>query len=349
MLAGLSGATRLVTLVCIAITLGCGGGTTEPPAGGTTTPPPPSSTIPPGPYTPGLSYTGRNGYIEYLAGNAPIIYTAPHGGDRTPDEIPDRTANRCGGSATTATDLNTRELVLAMRQRHFARFGTYPHVVINHLARRRLDANRTEMEAACGHAAALVALTEWHTFIDIAKTAVLQASGRGWYMDMHGHAHAKQRLELGYLLTGAQLGLFDDALDANRAFQDTSSMRTVSEAASISFSALLRGPSSLGTLYASNGFPSIPSAADPSPAGDDYFTGGDNTRRHTCGAEAVVFGGVTSGNVCGVQIEANFTGVRDTPANRERFGDVTATVLRQYLSIHWGVSLSATPIGSSAR
>ena len=43
-------------------------------------------------------------------------------------------------------------------------------------------------------------------------------------------------------------------------------------------------------------------------------------------------------NVSGVQIESNFTGVRDTPANRDRFGDVTAIVLERYLSEHWGLA-----------
>jgi hypothetical protein len=294
--------------------------------------------MPPGPYVAGKSYTGRNGYIEYLAGNAPVIYTAPHGGDLLPAEIPDRTATRCGGSATTTTDLNTEDLVRAMQQRHFARYGTYPHIIINHLARRKLDANRLEPEAACGNAAAAIALVEWHAFIDSAKAAVLRTSPRGWYMDMHGHGHAKQRLELGYLLTNGQLGLSDALLDANRAFQDTASMRTVSEASPLTFSALLRGATSLGSLYAANGFPAIPSASDRSPGSDDYLSGGDDTRRHSCGAEASALGGVTAGQICGVQIEANFTGVRDTPANRDRFGDATATVLGQFLSMHWGLS-----------
>ena len=228
-----------------------------------------------------------------------------------------------------------------MQQRHFARYGTYPHVIINHLARRKLDANRLETEAACGDPTARRALNEFHAFIDAAKTTVRQASGRGWYMDIHGHGHAKQRLELGYLLTGAQLSLSDATLDANRAFQDTASMRTVSEGAPISFSALLRGSASLGTLYAANGFPSVPSASDPSPGTDEYFSGGDNTRRHGCGAEASALGGQTGGQICGVQIEANFAGVRDTPANRDRFGDATATVLGQYLSAHWGLVLGS--------
>ncbi|MEO7360817.1 MAG: hypothetical protein ABI120_10830, partial [Gemmatimonadaceae bacterium] len=157
----------------------------------------PRLAIPAGPYIAGQSYFGRNGYVEYIAGNAPVIYTAPHGGSLTPAEIPDRTATACGGSATTTTDTNTDELVRAMQQRHFARFGNYPHIVIVHLSRKKLDANRTIDEAACGDAEAITAFNEWHEFIDAAKNAVLASSGKGWNMDMHGHGHTIQRLELG--------------------------------------------------------------------------------------------------------------------------------------------------------
>ena len=80
------------------------------------------------------------------------------------------------------------------------------------------------------------------------------------------------------------------------------------------------------------------SSSDPGPGSDEYFTGGDNTRRHACGAEALALGGVTGGNICGVQIEANFTGVRDTPANRDRFADITAVVVGQYLAAHWSLT-----------
>jgi hypothetical protein len=326
----------------LVVVVGCSG-ITDPPSRVARVPGAPAFAVPPGPYTPGQSYFGRNNYIEYVAGNAPVIYSAPHGGALTPSEIPDRTAGNCGGDATTSTDLNTIELVRAMQARHLARFGTYPHLIINHLARRKLDANRTALEAACGDAEALIALGEWHDFIDAAKATVLQASGRGWYMDMHGHGHSIQRLELGYLLTGAQLDLSSASLDANAAYEDTASMRTISESSPLSFSALLRGPSSLGTLYANNGFPSVPSSSMPGPSGDSYFSGGDNTRRHTCGAEANAFGGTTAGNICGVQIEANYTGVRDNATNRDRFGDATAIVLEQYLSTHWGLTLGSGP------
>jgi hypothetical protein len=295
------------------------------------------------PYTPGQSYFGRNRYVEYVAGNAPVILSAPHGGDLTPDEIPDRTAGSCGGTATVGRDLNTRELALAMQRRYFARFGSYPHVVINHLHRGKLDANRELLEAACGDAEARVAWTEFHTFLAAARDAVVRATGRGWYMDMHGHGHPFQRLELGYLLRDDQLDLSDARLDAGRAFEDTSSIRTMSaHATGLSFSALLRGANSLGTLYASNGFPAVPSSTYPSAAeGEAYFSGGYNTARHTCGVEAGPLGGSPRGAICGVQIEANYNGVRDTPANMDRFGDATAAVLDRYLTLHWGLDLDA--------
>ena len=290
---------------------------------------------------PGRSYFSSNGYIEYVAGNAPIILTAPHGGNVAPASIPDRTDARCGGSATTVTDLNTIDLIRAMQASYHARFGQYPHVVITHLARRKLDANRTPPEAACGNTEAELAYRQWHTFIDAAKRTVLKSSGKGWYMDMHGHGHAVQRLELGYLVDGSKLDASDAVLNATRAYADTSSVRTLTRSTTASFAALVRGPDALGTLYAGAGFPAVPSAPDPGPKGAAYFNGGDNTRRHSCGAEATSLGGVTEGNICGVQIETNFTGVRDNAANRQRFGDVSAAVLERFLAAHWGLRLSA--------
>lgn len=303
----------------------------------------PALAIPPGPYVPGQSYFGRNGYVEYLAGNAPLILSVPHGGNLIPAEIPDRTAAACGGAADRATDSYARELARAMQQRYFARFGTYPHVVLVHLRRTKLDANRPILEAACGDAEAEIAFHEWHDFIATAKAAVLATTGKGWYMDVHGHTHAVDRLELGYLLDAKRLALSDATLDATVAYEDTASMRTMSVYSPSSFSALLRGSKSLGTLYAENGFPAVPSASDPSPGTTEFFSGGYNTERHACGAEAALHGGTPGGDICGVQLEANYVGVRDTPANRERFADVTVTVLEEYLWLHWGLRLGVAP------
>ncbi|WP_310568872.1 hypothetical protein [Gemmatimonas sp.] len=305
-----------------------------------TTPPVVPTPVPPVSYVAGQSYFGRNGYVEYIAGNTPVILTAPHGGTLSPSSIPDRTASACGGTATTVTDANTLELVRTMQTRYAARFGTYPHVIISHLARRKLDPNRLQPEAGCGNTEAATALGEWHRYIDLAKSAVLTAHGKGWYMDIHGHGHAVQRLELGYLVTGTQLDGTDAALDASSALENSASILTLSQSSPLPFSALLRGPTSLGSLYAGLGFPAVPSSSDPRPNGAEYFNGGDNTRRHSCGSAAGPLGGTTGGLICGVQIEANFVGVRDNAANRERFADVTAQVLEQYLRVHWGLLLA---------
>lgn len=48
-------------------------------------------------------------------------------------------------------------------------------------------------------------------------------------MDMHGHGHSIQRLELGYLLSATRVNLSDASLDANIAYQDTSGVKTLSE------------------------------------------------------------------------------------------------------------------------
>lgn len=300
------------------------------------TPLPPATPV----YIAGQSYFGQNNYIEYIAGNAPIILTASHGGTATPTTIPDRTASACGGEAITGTDLNTRELTRAMQQQYFARFGKYPHVILANIARRKVDLNRRPLLATCGNAEADKAYAEWHQFIDLAKQATLAEYGKGFYLDIHGHGHVIPRIEIGYLLTSGELDLSSAALDATRSYEDDASIQTISRSSTLSFSALLRGANSLGTLYSINGIPAIPSSNDPAPRGTEYFNGGDNTRRHTCSAEATSYGGVTGGNICGVQIEAHFTGIRDTAGSRDNFGRITAIVLEQYLQMHWNLRLA---------
>ncbi|MGB8168224.1 MAG: hypothetical protein WCF18_12075, partial [Chthoniobacteraceae bacterium] len=41
-------------------------------------------------FTPGKSYFGQDNYIEYIAGDLPLIISSPHGGREKPDEFPDR-------------------------------------------------------------------------------------------------------------------------------------------------------------------------------------------------------------------------------------------------------------------
>ncbi|MFO7893083.1 MAG: Ig-like domain-containing protein [Longimicrobiales bacterium] len=282
-------------------------------------------------YEPGRTYTGRADYIEYTPGTLPIILSAGHGGDREPDEIPDRTRG------TTITDLYTMELTRAVEEALIARTGGQPHVITSRLDRAKLDPNREIVEAAQGNPYAELAWEEYHGYIDDAAELVTVDHGAGLYLDMHGHGHEILRLELGYLLSGAALGLSDAQLDS-RGYADDSSIAALAAAVDVSFSALLRGEMSLGALLSDRGVRAVPSDEEPAPDGDPYFTGGYSTRRH---------GSWNGGTVSGIQIEHHRVGLRDTQANREAYAAVLAEVLEVYLAEHYGLEITSQSVPAS--
>ena len=269
-------------------------------------------------FVPGRSYFGRNHYIEYIAGNSPYIVSAPHGGSLTPSEIPDRT------SGETVTDSNVDELARAISAAVFAREGKYPHVIICHLKRTKLDANRDLFEAAEPNSYATQAWKEFQSFIDTAKQTVIREFGKGFYVDIHGHGHTIQRLELGYLLSSTSLALSDNVLDGGM-YGNSSSIRSLIPSSGIPFSQLLRGPNSFGSMFESRGFPAVPSATQPNPGSALYFSGGYNTARH---------GSSAGGQISGVQIECNYINVRDTESSYRRFAGSFAEAIDYYTGLH---------------
>jgi hypothetical protein len=280
-------------------------------------------------FLPGKSYFGRNNYIEYMAGNLPLIISVPHGGALTPSEIPDRT---CGDE--TVTDSYTINLAREISSAVFNLTGCYPHIVINNLKRTKLDANRDNTEAACGNEFADKAWTEFHTYLDSASAIVTRKSGKGLYIDLHGHGHAIQRLELGYLLTATQLAYSDDALNT-ATYTNISSIRKLigSNILNLNYAALLRGGFSLGTMFSTKGFPSVPSIDDRFPlTGQSYFSGGYNTERH---------GSKTTGTIDGIQIECN-QDVRFNELARQDFAAKSAVVFLDYLIKHYFPKLPET-------
>jgi hypothetical protein len=83
----------------------------------------------------------------------------------------------------------------------------------------------------------------------------------------------------------------------------------------------------LGTLLENEGYPSVPSMQQPFPKlGDAYFNGGYITARH---------GSRDSTALDAIQIECNFTGVRDNYTNRRNFSLKLANVVKQYLGKHY--------------
>ena len=300
-------------MVLCVLVLGCGDST------GTGTDTDPDTTT----FLPGEVYFGTQQYIEYQAGDLPIVLVAPHGGDLTPASIPDRT------SGVTTRDRNTQEVARGFAATLFDRTGHRPHIVINRLHRIKLDANRDIGEAAQGNASAETAWREFHEFIEAAKDAVVDDFGRGLYIDLHGHGHVIQRLELGYLLSAADLERSDALLDdANLVAK--SSIRALVGQSSAGFVALVRGAASMGGLLEPLGFPTVPSPTQPDPGGEPYFTGGYNTARH---------GSRDGGAISAMQIEMHFVGARDTEASRTAFAAALAEALEVYMATHFQVDL----------
>ncbi|HRF41564.1 MAG TPA: T9SS type A sorting domain-containing protein [Saprospiraceae bacterium] len=275
-------------------------------------------------YLPGQTYYGLNQYIEYRPGTLPIIITAPHGGYLQPSEIPDRNCTDCVTVMDAFTEELSREIADAIAQR----MGCRPHLIINRLHRRKLDANRDLAIAANGNPLAETAWFDFHRFIQAAKDSSAVHFGRGLLLDMHGHGHSVQRLELGYLLYGSELRMSDAVLNTTE-FINYSSIRGLvqNNLQNQTHAQLLRGASALGTIYENQFFRAVPSLPDPFPlVGQDYFSGGYNTERH---------GSIEGGPIDAIQIECNFSGVRDTPAHRSAFAQATAEALEQYLQTHY--------------
>jgi hypothetical protein len=281
------------------------------------------------PYIPGQTYFGRSNYIEYIAGDMPFILSAPHGGAIKPAELPNRTTNAPYTNSVFTTDANTTNLANEVRKAMTNRFGHQPHVIICHLDRDKIDCNREIGEGAQGNVLTEISWNDFQNFISAARQTVSNQFGKGFYIDLHGHGHTNQQLEIGYLLTSSELNHTDNTLNTSNYAAQTS-IRELDQRSPSTFAQLLRGTDSLGGLMAGRGFPSVPSPTKPDPDGDPYFNGGYNT---------LVHGSISNGTISSLQIECNFTNVRDSAVNRTMFATNLAGALDTYFSNHFAMNL----------
>jgi len=152
---------------------------------------------------------GTNNYISYQKGTLPIVISVPHGGQLTPNTIPDRTCN----SPTLVTDSMTIELAREISNSLFQLTGCYPYIIYCHLRRTKIDCNRDLSEGACGNSEATTAWNEFHNFTQTAiNSAKNNYTDKAFYIDLHGHGHTIQRLEFGYILTDEDYELNDAIL-----------------------------------------------------------------------------------------------------------------------------------------
>lgn len=272
-------------------------------------------------YEVGTSYFSANDYIEYLPGNLPIILSAAHGGDLKPSNIPDRNCSGC----VYVKDSFTQELTREVADNIASRTGCYPHVVINRLHRTKLDANRAVGEAADGDPLGEAAWNAYHNFIEIAQDSIVDNFQRGLFLDIHGHGHTIQRLELGYLLSKSDLQLGDEELAAGN-FVNKCSIKNLADdnLMNLDFVELIRGENSFGSLMSTLGYDAVPSTDDLFALDSEaYFSGGYSTAQ---------YGSRDNGPTDAIQIECN-QDVRFLEQERKQFADsLTLAILEFYLT-----------------
>ncbi len=274
-------------------------------------------------YIPGQSYFSEEEHVEYIHGNLPIILSSPHGGEKRPDEIPDRSCNGC----VTINDTNTQELTKEITAAIFEKTSCYPYVIINRLHRSKLDANREIIEAADGNEKAEAAWTFYHDHITSSRQIVTETHTKGLFLDIHGHGHEIQRLELGYLLSKSDLQENDNFLNEEATISKSSIKNLVENNLGIHTHAeLIRGENSFGQLIEQKEVNAVPSLNDPFPMDDEsYFTGGYNTR---------TYGSRDGGSIDGIQIECH-QDVRFEDIPRKEFADSLALVIIDFLETHY--------------
>ncbi|WP_395750419.1 hypothetical protein [Prosthecobacter sp.] len=264
-------------------------------------------------------------YIEVRTGTLPIVLTVPHGGTLKPESL---LARRYG---VTGIDSNTIPLSEMIIEELAARYGGKPHVIISRLSRSKLDPNRDLEEAAQGDPTAIAAWHRFHDSTQKACNAVMKKSGMGLLLDIHGHRHLDQRVELGYLVKAEVLKHSDAELNADAALIASTSIRDLDKRSPQSFAQLLRGPQSLGALLEFRGFRCMPSGSKSNPAFlAGYFSGAYDVTAH---------GSSKSGTVSAIQVECPWNNVRDTPENQRRFAIALADSLGVYFEVHFGRKL----------
>ncbi len=207
------------------------------------------------------------GYVWIEEGELPLVLSAPHGGGRKPEQAPDRT------EGVLKRDTSTLELCRELADRIERDLGARPFVVASELHRIKLDPNRSIEEAAQGGELAEAVWREYHHALEQAGVAAREiGGGRALLVDLHGHAHAANWVELGYALNARQLALDDRELAAETWFGEQ-----------LVDVAWVRGPRSFGARLTERGVVAVPSPKLPHPDGKPYFTGGYIVRRHRGG------------------------------------------------------------------
>ncbi len=266
----------------------------------------------------GKSYWGKNHFIEFIPGDIPIIFSTPHGGTMMPEYISNRTFG------VSKKDMGTQELTKYMVEAFIQRTGKRPYVILNNLHRKKMDPNREIHEAAQENIVAESAWKEYHSFIDTAKQLITQRFGKGFYMDVHGHGHKNQQVEIGYCLNSEALGETDETLN-EFPYCEMTSLVNLLKISRYTHSQLLRDTASFGAFLEKYSIRATPSPRIPYPHDEKFFGGGYSTQRHTADVASPIFG---------LQLETN-TDIRYSNGALKNAAPRIVNAIIDYLNIHW--------------
>ena len=249
-------------------------------------------------YTPGELVSDGQGYVQYRVGNTPIIITVPHDGTLVPSTMADRTGD-------TERAVNTRKVA-----EQFAVFfnansnGLFPHIIYNNVSRTKLDPDLNVTDGAQGNSYSTLSYGTYHSYLQTAIDSVETHFDAGVLLNLVGHDHSVQQVELGYLLSADNLNLSDTALNAYNSQSSVNHMASISAA---SFAEIIRGYSSFGNLlFASsyNGytFNVIPTLDNPSPGTNPYLSGGYTLE---------TYGSSNGGKINAIEVATPYSGFRD--------------------------------------
>lgn len=229
-------------------------------------------------------YYGFEKYTQIEPGDINIMISVPHDGYLRPGNITDRRSDEIGN---LKGDLNTRIFAKHIQEELIRLFLlrksilVKPFMVINNLHRIKMDPNRKFTDSCfdCSEDSG-VAYQEYHNMIKehFGDQFMLNSPyEQGLLIDIHGHNHKENLIELGYLLSNYQL---------NRALKDkqakTSSINKLVSISKQPFNNLVRGTHhSLGGIMQTYNLRSIPSPDFPSAPSSNYYSGGHITELYS--------------------------------------------------------------------
>lgn len=322
-------------------------------------------------YKPGDTVYGYKSYTKLVVGDndAPLLLGVPHDGVAIGEpEIPE--------TGNTGRDINTLPLAIEIAANFKSATKKRPWIVINTIARKRVDPNTfpNEIDKRYTNPDAKQTYLSYHSLLAAARAqmAAAQKTGKGaLFLDLHGQAHSYQspqsylsvsgktlssrfidQTELGYGLSNYAISQSDEYLDK---LADSSSIAAIAKAnPSVPFSELIRGPYSFGGLLEAQKVVAVPGSriktldANAELFGTDakgvakkrpYFNGGYCTRKYG----TVVLGSTTgfADNISSIQAETPGITVRNNAAiievSAERFSRAIIAFINKWYGYQYPI------------